>query len=69
MKIDINDFYLNALMDRSKYMRLTLSNLPKSVVQHYNLVEETTRDGYVYMEIKRGMYGLPHAGLIAQQLL
>ena len=28
-----------------------------------------TKDGYVYVEIRRGMYGLPHAGLIAQQLL
>ena len=31
--------------------------------------EKTTRDGYVYVEIKQGMYGLPQAGLIAQQLL
>ena len=59
MKIDIKDFYLNTPMDRSEYMRLKLSDLPKNVVQHYNMAEKTTRDGCVYVEIKRGMYGLP----------
>ena len=28
-----------------------------------------TPEGYVYCEINRGMYGLPQAGLIAQELL
>ena len=54
---------------RSEYMHLKLSNLPESVVQNYNLVEKPTSDSYVYVEIKRGMYGLPQAGLIVQQLL
>ena len=32
-------------------------------------MEKTTRDGYVYVKIKQGMYGLPQAGIIAQQLI
>ena len=56
-------------MDRSKYMCLKLSNLPDSMVQHYNLAEKATREGYVYVEIKRDIYELPQAGLITQQLL
>jgi hypothetical protein len=28
-----------------------------------------TSDGYVYCEIQKGMYGLPQAGIIAQELL
>ena len=55
-------------MSQSKYMRLKLSNLPKSGVQHYNLEEKTTRDRNVYVEIKQWMYGIPQAGIIAQQL-
>ena len=31
--IDIKDFYLNTSTERSEYMRLKLSDLPKSVVQ------------------------------------
>ena len=33
MTIDIKDFYLNTSMARSDYMRLKLSDPPKSVVQ------------------------------------
>ena len=69
MTIDINDFYLNNPMARSKYMRLELSDLPESVVQQYNLEAKATRDGYVHVEIQRGMYGILKAGIIAQQLL
>ena len=69
MTIDIKDFYLHTPMDRNEYMHLKLSNLPNSVVQHYSLAEKATRDGYVYVDIRRGIYGLPEAGLIAQQLL
>ena len=28
-----------------------------------------TPDGYVYVEIQKGMYGLPQAGILAQELL
>ena len=50
-------------------MRLKLSNLPDNVVRHYKLDDKVTKDGYVYVEIRRGMYGLPQAGLITQKLL
>ena len=69
MTIGIQDFYLHTPMAQSEYLRLKLSDLPNSVVQHYNLEDKATRDGYMYVDIKRGMYGLPQAGLIAQQLI
>ena len=56
-------------MARSKYMCLKLGNIPESLVQHYNMEDKATRDGYVYVEIQRGIYGLPQAGPIAQQLI
>ena len=37
MTIDVKYLYLNTPMSQSKYMRLKLSDLPESVVQHYNL--------------------------------
>ena len=43
-------------MARSEYMRLKLGNLPKSVVQHYNLSENITKDRYMYVEIDLGVY-------------
>ena len=56
-------------MERSEYMHLKLSNLPKSVLLQYNIEARATRDGYVHVDIWRGMYGLPQAGIIAQKLL
>ena len=35
----------------------------------YKLHEKIDIDGYVHVEIWKGMYGLPQAGILAQQLL
>jgi hypothetical protein len=43
--------------------------MPDDVVEHYKLRELATPDGAIYCEIRKGMYGLPQAGIIAQQLL
>ena len=50
-------------------MRLKLSDIPEEVTKHYNLETKVKNDGYVYIEIRRGMYGLPQSGLLAQQVL
>ncbi len=69
MTIDIKDFYLNTPMARYEYMQLKLSDMPDDIIEHYNLRAITTADGFVYCKIWKGMYGLPQAGIIAQQLL
>ena len=56
-------------MARYEYMRLKLADVPANVVEHYKLLDVATTDGYVYCEIRKGMYGLPQAGIIAQELL
>jgi hypothetical protein len=69
MTIDIKNFYLNTPMLRYEYMRLKLSDLPEDVIDFYGLRDKVTQDGYVYVEVRKGMYGLPQAGLLAQELL
>jgi hypothetical protein len=69
MTMDIKDFYLNTPMARYKYMRLQIVDMPEDVIAHYKLTDISTHDGYIYCEIQKGMYGLPQAGIIAQQLL
>ena len=32
-------------------------------------MEKATDEGWVYIEVGKGMYGLPQAGLLAQHLL
>jgi len=69
MTMDIKDFYLNTPMARYEYMRLKISDMPDDVIEHYNLREIATPDGFIYCEIQKGMNGLPQAGIIAQALL
>ena len=69
MTIDIKDFYLNTPMPRYEYMRLKLEDLPEDFIEEYNLQDKVTKDGYVYVKIRKGMYRLPQAGILAQELL
>ena len=66
MTMDIKDFYLNTPMARYEYMRLKLSNMPDDVIEHSNLQAIATANGFVYCKIRKGMYGLPQAGIIAR---
>ena len=69
MKIDIKYFYFNTPMSLFEYMRLKPADIPEDIIEHYNLRKNVTKDGYVYLEVRKGMYGLPHTGFLAQKLL
>jgi hypothetical protein len=45
-----------------------LSRFPEEIIQKYNL-NALAVDGWVYIEIRKGMYGLKQAGLLTTQLL
>jgi len=66
---DIKNFYLNTPLKRYEYLRLRLSDLPDEIIEEYKLNEKATPDGMVFLEVRKGMYGLPQAGLLAQELL
>jgi hypothetical protein len=57
--IDLANFYLNTPMPNPEYMRLRFDIIPKKIIDHYNLRDIVTPDGWVYIEIWKGMYGLP----------
>jgi hypothetical protein len=56
-------------MERPEYMRLKLSDLPHDFVDMYNLTKIAQDNDNIYIKIQKGMYGLPQAGILAQQLL
>jgi hypothetical protein len=66
---DIEDFFLNTPMDQLEYMHMKLSNLPPNFVKLYNLKNLANNDGTIYVKIQKGVYGLPQAGILAQNLL
>jgi hypothetical protein len=49
-------------------MKMLLSRFPEEIIQKYNL-NALAVDGWVYIKICKGMYGLKQAGLLANQLL
>jgi hypothetical protein len=65
---DIENFYLNSPMPRYEYMRIPVKDIPDDVMLHYNLAA-ITHNGYVLVEIQKGMYGLPQAGILAHERL
>ena len=54
MTMNIKDFYLNSPMARYKYMQLRIVDMPDDVIEHYNLRDKATPDGYIYCKIQRG---------------
>ncbi|KAL9178273.1 hypothetical protein ACHAXT_001701 [Thalassiosira profunda] len=69
MTMDISNFYLNTPLKRPEFMRLKLSDIPDEVISQYKLNDLAEPDGSVYIKVIRGMYGLPQAGLLANELL
>ena len=69
MTADISNFYLNTLLARPEYIRLKLTDIPDKIVKECNLQIKATKDGSIYLEVTKGMYGLPHAGRLANKLL
>jgi hypothetical protein len=49
-------------------MAINLSSLPQETIDKYDLIE-LSQDGKVYIEIQKGIYGLPQAGILANELL
>ncbi len=69
MTVHIKNFYLNMLMVWYEYVRIKLDNIPEAIIVEYKLGEKVTEDGYVYVKIQKGMYGLPQARILVQELL
>jgi hypothetical protein len=66
--IDIKNFYLNTPLGRFEYMVINLSSLPQEIIDEYDL-QELAHDSRVYIEIQKGMYGLPQADILTNELL
>ena len=68
MGVDIKSFYLTAMLDRYEYMKMPIDIFPEHIIQQYNL-HKHVKNGFVYLEIRKCVYGLPMAGALANKLL
>ena len=56
-------------MGRYKYIKIHISFISDEIIKEYNLMEIVDDDGYVWVEIRKGMYDLPQVGILANKLL
>ena len=68
MTLDIKDFYLNTEMRHYEYMRIPVSSILPKIMKLHNLKPLIDR-GAVYVEIRKGMYGHPVSGRLANDKL
>ena len=66
---DISNFYLMTPLKRPEYAKFRLTDIPEEVIDEYDLREKATPDRWIYIEVVRGMYGLPQAGSLGHDLL
>jgi hypothetical protein len=68
MMMDIKKYYHGTPLPRFEYMKMLLSIFPAEIIQKYNL-NDIAINGWIYIEIRKDVYGLKQAGLLANQLL
>ena len=56
-------------MERPEYLKMKIDTFPPDVIEHYKLNDKVDAKGFVYVKCVKGMYGLPHAVIIARRPL
>ena len=56
---------MNNHLSDPEYMKLDVSIIPEEIVESYNLSTIQDNNGWVYMKICKGMYGLKQSGIIS----
>ena len=69
LSADLKDFFLGSRMKFAEYMRIPFNIFPADIIATYNLTEKACEDGYIYIRIKKGMYGLKQAAILAYNQL
>ena len=66
---DVKNVYLNTPMQCPEYMKINLAQIPYDIISEYKLKGKVHTNGYVYIEIQKGMYRLPQASMLSNKLL
>ena len=67
---DLKDFFLCSTMRIYQYMRLHRQYITAEIADEYNITDDFfDSKGYIYLEIRKGMYGLKEAAILAYEQL
>jgi hypothetical protein len=67
MCLDVTNFYLGPQWTHLNIC-IPIKLIPQETIEQYNLLPLVS-DGHVCIEVQKGMYGLPQAGILATKLL
>ena len=68
MCLDLKSFYLSVPLEQYEYMHIPIGMFPVWTINQYDLLTKVVQ-GYVYLEMRRAVWGLPQAGILANKLL
>jgi hypothetical protein len=68
MCLNIKNFYLLVLLDRHEHMHIPIDLFPPWILNQYDLMRKV-HNGHIYMDMRRTVWGLPQAGILANKLL
>ncbi len=66
--IDLKHFYLDTPIPKPEYVCIKILDIPNKFIDKYKLTG-LDRDGWIYFKNCQGCYGLPQAGILANNLL
>jgi hypothetical protein len=66
--LDVKNFYLSTPIESFEYMCIPIKLIPQEIIAEYNLLS-LVLDGHMYIEVQTGMYGLPQAIILVNQLV
>ena len=69
LSADLKDHFLASPMRNPEFMKIHISKFPQDIIEQYNLREKMDSKGFVYIKIKKGMYGLKQASILAYEHL
>ena len=61
----IKDYFLATPMSRAEFIKVHSRHIPEDIMCKYNFHNKVTLDGYVCILIKKGMYDLKQAAILA----
>jgi hypothetical protein len=67
MNMDIKNYYLSTRLERYEYVQIPVIVVPEDILTEYNL-HTLIHNVYLYVEVRKGIYGLPQVGLFASIL-
>ena len=67
--MDIANFYLMTPLKQPEYLKIKLRDILEEIIVECKLHDIVTPDNNVYIKSTKGMYVLPHAGLLTNKQL